>query len=92
MSIWIYEGNLQIEYQEALLAQYHGDYDWHQNHLQEVSQPTLYRTPFVSPQLEMFELDDDQWVKVYQRAYHRQQKQVTRIAQQLPLASLEIAV
>jgi hypothetical protein len=49
VSIWIYEGTLQIEYQETLLAQYHGDYDWRKKSLQDVSQPTLYQTPFASP-------------------------------------------
>jgi hypothetical protein len=59
VSIWIFEGNLQVDYQETLLAQYHGDYDWRKKGLQEVSQPTLCQTPFVSPQIEMFELDDE---------------------------------
>jgi hypothetical protein len=68
VSIWIYEGNLQIEYQETLLTQYHGDYDWHQKSLQDVSQPTLYQTPFASPQLEIFELDDEHWLKIRQRS------------------------
>jgi putative transposase len=92
VSIWIYEGNLQIEYQETLLAQYHGDYDWRKKGLQEVSQPTLYQTPFASPQLEMFELDEEQWLKVRQRSYQRRQKRVTQLARQLPLTGLEIAV
>lgn len=92
VSIWIYEGNLLIEYQETLLAQYQGDYDWRKKSLQDVSQPTLYQTPFASPQLEMFELDDKQWLKVLQRTYQRRQKRLPSRAKQLPLTGLEMAV
>ncbi|MDH3675846.1 MAG: DDE-type integrase/transposase/recombinase, partial [Anaerolineae bacterium] len=53
VSIWIYEGQLRIEYQETLLAQYQADYDQHQKRLQDVNQPTLYQTPFASPQMEL---------------------------------------
>jgi hypothetical protein len=92
VSIWIYEGKLQIEYQETLLSQYHSDYDRRQKLLRDVSQPTLYQTLYASPQLELFELDDEQWLKVLQRSYQRQQKRITRGAKQLPLTDLEIAV
>jgi transposase InsO family protein len=92
VSVWIYEGELRIEYQETLLAQYHCDYDQRQRRLQNLSHPTLYQTPFASPQLELFELDDEQWLKVRQRAYQQQQKQITQLARQLPLTGLAIAV
>jgi transposase InsO family protein len=91
VSIWIYEGNLQIEYQETLLAQYHSDYDWPQKSLQDVSQPTLYQTPFASPQLELFELDDEQWLKIRQRSYQRRQKRIAQRARQLQLPNLDLA-
>lgn len=64
-------------------AQYHGEYDRHQKRLQQTSQPILYQTPFASPQLEMFGLDDEQWLKVHQRSYQRQQKRIKRMARQL---------
>lgn len=93
VSVWIYEGSLRIEYQDTLLSQYQADYDQRQKHFQEISQPTLYQTPFVSPQLELFELDDEQWLKVYHRAYERRQKRISRrLGRQLQLANLEIAV
>jgi transposase InsO family protein len=92
VSIWIYEGSLRIEYQDTLLAQYQADYDRRQKHLQEVSQPTLYQTPFASPQLELFELDDEQWLKVYHRSYQRQHKRIKWMVKQLCLIDLEIAV
>lgn len=83
VSVWIYEGQLRLEYQEVLLAQYQCDYDHWQKYLQGVSQPTLYRTSFASPQLEVFKLDDDQWLKVYQHSYQRRQRRIERVARQL---------
>ena len=50
VSIWIYEGKLRVEYQQTMLANYACDYDQHQKQLQNVSQPTLFQTPFKSPQ------------------------------------------
>ena len=93
VSIWIYEGQLRIEYQETLLAQYQVGYDQRQKRLQNINQPTLYQTPFASPQLELFELDDEQWLKIYQRTYERRQKRIRRLlGRQLHLIDLEIAV
>ena len=40
--IWIYEGELSIEYQKTLLARYHCDYDLKQGQLQGLSDATLY--------------------------------------------------
>lgn len=91
VSIRIYEGRVHIEYQETLLAQYQADYDQKQKRLQGVSQPTFYQTPFVSPQLVLFELDDEQWLKVRRRSYDRHLKPPQVEAWQLPLAALEIA-
>lgn len=92
VSVWIYEGQVHIEYQETLLAQYQADYDRTQKRLQGVNQPTFYQTPFASPQLVLFELDDEQWLKVHPRSYDRQPKCPQIEAWQLPLADLHIAV
>lgn len=92
VSVWIFEGQLRVEYQETLLAQYHCVYDRQQKQVQLVSHPTLYRTPFASPQLELFELDEDQWVKVYQRLYLRWQRRRVQIAEQLHLLDVSVVV
>ena len=77
VAIWIYEGQLHIEYQETLIARYRCAYDQRQKRLREVSHPTLYTTVFASPQLELIELDDTQWIKVQQRAWHRRTQRMT---------------
>ncbi|WP_238314469.1 hypothetical protein, partial [Methylobacterium crusticola] len=65
--IWIYAGELSIEYKESLVARYRCEYDAKQGQLQGMSHPTLSTTRFTPPQLELIELDDEQWVKCQQR-------------------------
>jgi putative transposase len=66
VSIWIYEDRLHIEYQQTLLAHYTCSVARRPRSLTTVSHPQLYRTSFASPQLEFFELDHSQWLKVRQ--------------------------
>jgi hypothetical protein len=55
------------------------------------SQPTLYQTVFTSPQLELIELDDAQWIKVQQRSWSQRTPQKTSIGEQLIFAGFEIS-
>ena len=91
MSIWIAVGQLQIAYRETLLAQYRCAYDRRQRRLHEVSHPTVYRTRFASPQLELIELDDAQWLKVQQRAFARRTPLKSAIEEQLAFAGFGIS-
>ena len=86
--IWIYEGELSIEYQESLVARYHCEYDAKQGQLQGMSHPTLYTTRFTPPQLELIELDDEQWVKFQQRPSRAYGKRITMLGQQLSLLDI----
>lgn len=89
VSIWIYQGKLHLEYQQTMLAKYSCDFEPHQQQLQNLTQPTLFDTDFKSPQLVLFELDDDQWLKIRHRTYHRRQKRVAILGQQLTLLHLD---
>ncbi len=89
VAVWIYEGQLRIEYRETLVARYCCAYDQRQKRLREVSHPMLYHTVFASPQLELIELDDAQWIKVQQRSFARRTKRITAIGEQLAFAGLE---
>jgi transposase InsO family protein len=88
VSIWIYEGQLRIEYQKTRLAQYRCTYDLRKGHLHEVSEPILYATPFASPQLELIELDDEQWRKFQRRPSRNSPKRIAMLGQQLSLLDL----
>jgi transposase len=67
VSVWLYEGRLHIEYQQTMLARYAYRYDRKQKRLQAVDQPQIQRTIYADPQLELWELDDEQWRKVLER-------------------------
>ena len=71
VSIWLYDGRLQIALEETLLARHACRYDRRAHRLKAVEQPQLYRTAFASPQLELWELDDEQWRKVLERSPYR---------------------
>jgi transposase InsO family protein len=71
VSIWLYDGHLQIALAQTLLAHYAYRYDRDERKVTAVDQPRLYRTAFASPQLELWELDDDQWRKVLERQIQR---------------------
>lgn len=71
VSVWLYDGRLHIAHQDFLLARYAYQYDRKARRLRLVEQPQLHRTPYASPQLELWELDDDQWQKVARRPYER---------------------
>jgi transposase InsO family protein len=89
VAVWIYEGQLRIEYHETLLAQYRCAYDQRDRRLRAVSHPTLYATPFRSPQLTLIELDETQWIKVHQRPMVQRRRRRAPLAEQLPLVGLE---
>ena len=91
VAVWIYEGQLRIEYRETLIARYRCAYDPRQKRLREVSHPMLYHTVFASPQLELIELDDAQWSKVQQRSFARRTQRITAIGEQLAFVGLRTA-
>jgi hypothetical protein len=76
---------LNIEYQQSLLARYTCQVDRRQKSLTAVSQPKLFQTSFASPQLECFELDDEQWLKVRSRPPYIQGRRQKTLMQQLTL-------
>lgn len=67
VSVWLYEGRLQVMYREALLARYAYQYDRKHQQIRSITHPLLFQTPYVSPQLELWELDETQWRKVLER-------------------------
>ena len=88
VSIWICEGEFGIEYQQTLVARYRCDYDAGRGELQGLSEPRLYATAFTSPQLELIELDDEQWVRFQRRPPKTYTKRTAMFGQQLSLLNL----
>ena len=71
-----------------LVSRYHCDYDLRQGQLQGMSHPTLYTTKFTPPQLELIELDDEQWVKFQRRPSRTYGKRIAMLGQQLSLLDI----
>jgi transposase InsO family protein len=71
VSVWLYDGRLHVAHQDTLLARYAYQYDRKARRLGVVAQSHLYHTPYASPQLELWELDDEHWRKVTRRPHDR---------------------
>jgi len=71
VSIWLREGELHVTYRDAILAQYAYRYDRTTRRVQAVDTPRIFKTPYASPQLEFWELNDEQWHKIARRPYER---------------------
>jgi transposase InsO family protein len=85
VSVWLYDGQLQLAYQHSVLAQYTYHAERRARRLQAVESPRHYVTPYASPQLELWELDDEQWRKILPRPYDRRPPRIITGAWQLPL-------
>jgi transposase-like protein len=85
VSVWLYDGRLQLAYQDTILAQYAYHAERRTRRLQAVEAPQHYRTPYASPQLELWELDDEQWRKILPRPYERHPQRIITGAWQLSL-------
>jgi len=84
VSVWLYDGRLHLAYQQALLAQYRYRAERRGKRVRSVDpHPLLYRSVYASPQLELWELDDEQWRKVLERPLQR------RLAAPLAPASMQ---
>jgi len=88
VAIWLYQDRLHIEYQQTLLARYQYRFNRKANKIIHINKPRLYRTLFVSPQPEMFELDDNQWQKILRRPEYAKR----RAAQKSPVKQLSLAL
>lgn len=90
VAVWIYEDRMHIEYQQTVPAGYKATLNRGRKLLKSVPRPQIYSTPFVSPQLELFELDEEQWRRAWLRPpYVYRQPQGPR-AMQLPLMGQEL--
>jgi transposase InsO family protein len=91
VSIWLYDGRLQIQEKEILLAQYAYRWERKTGRISALEQPRVFRTAFASAQLELWELDDEQWRKVRERPFfrHARRSATTDHLQQLFLATIQ---
>jgi putative transposase len=60
--IWIYEGSLKVEHQAVTLSEYEVSMLDDHKHVQAVRSARTHQTPFRSPQLTLFDLDQGGWL------------------------------
>ena len=74
-----------------MVARYRCEYDPKHKALQGLSDPTLYQTCFTPPQLELIELDDEQWVKFQRRPSRTYSKRIAMLPKQLSLLDFGVS-
>jgi len=78
----------KLFWRASLVARYRCLYDRKHRQLHDVNEPLFYTTPFASPQLELIELDDEQWRKFQRRPARNYSKRIAMFGHQLSLLNL----
>lgn len=74
--VWLYGETLTVAFGDTPLTQYRVSYQPNLKHLRTVTEPRLFDHPYGSPQLSLWELGEDEWLKVQRlpvRPVHKRQ-------------------
>jgi hypothetical protein len=88
VSVWVYEGNLKVEYQATTLSLYELGIQKETGRIAEVKNPRRLETRFRSPQLDLWQLGETEWLLALRRpesATREKRSKIVALAQQLPL-------
>jgi len=67
VSVWVYEGNLKVEYQATALSLYELSIEKKTGEITEVKNPRRLETHFRSPQLDLWQVSDTEWLLALRR-------------------------
>lgn len=67
VSVWVYEGNLKVEYQATALSLYELSLKKDTGEIAEVKNARRLETHFRSPQLDLWQLSDTEWLLALRR-------------------------
>ena len=87
VSVWVYESTLKIEYQTTALALYSVQFSQHQE-IMEVTNPRRLETRFRSPQLDLWQLSETEWLLALRRPEpgpRKKRSKIVALAEQLVL-------
>ena len=87
VSVWVYEGTLKIEYQTTALALYSVRLSQDQQ-ITEVTNPRRLETRFRSPQLDLWQISDTEWLLALRRPEpgpRKKRSKIVALAEQLVL-------
>jgi hypothetical protein len=90
VSVWISEGTLKTEYQTTALSLYSVRLSSDQQ-ITEVTNPRRLETRFRSPQLDLWQLSETEWLLALRRpepAPRRNRGKTVALARQLPLPEI----
>jgi transposase len=88
VSVWVYEGTLKVEYQATTLSLYSITLVPDQQQIAEVKHARRLETHFRSPQLDLWQLSDTEWLLALRRpepVARRNRGKIVALARQLPL-------
>ena len=86
--MWVYEETLKVEYQTTALALYSLTFQPDHEQIAEVTQARCIQTLFRSPQLDLWQLSETEWLLALRRpepAPRRNRGKIVALARQLPL-------
>ena len=89
--MWVYENTLKVEYQATTLSLYSVRLDKDQQ-IAEVKNPRRLETHFRSPQLDLWQVSDTEWLLALRRpepVARKKPSKITAIAEQLTLPLFE---
>ena len=67
VSVWVYEGNLKVEYQATALALYELGVEKKTGEITAVKNPRRLETHFHSPQMDLWKVSDTEWLLALRR-------------------------
>jgi len=92
VSVWVYEGNLKVEYQATALSLYELTIEKKTGEIAEVKNPRRLETHFRSPQLDLWRISDTEWLLALRRpaqVMRKKQGKVVVLAEQLMLPEFD---
>ncbi len=88
VAVWLTNERLVVAYSDEPLAQYAVTYARDRHHLMSVREERLFRTPFESPQLALWEPPEDEWLRVLRLLAPLPRQRRWVMGEQLPLFAL----
>ena len=88
MSVWVYKGTLKVEYQATALSLYELTIEKKTGEIAGVKNPRRLETHFRSPQLDLWQVSETEWVLALRRPApvpHKKPGKVVVLAEQLVL-------
>ena len=88
VSVWVYENTLKVEHQATTLSLYSVRLSPDQRQITEVKNAHRLKTHFRSPQLDLWQLSDTEWILALRRpepVARKKQNKVVALAEQLTL-------